>query len=190
MALRQDLQQALDDIDAANRAAEALVTGLTDEQFFWQPNEGRSWSIAQCLEHLALGNALYAAAMAGAIEDGRRRDLRGGGPIAPGFLERQFIASLEPPVKRRMRAPTKILPPSGWSRDQIMRSFGEAHERLRGHVHAAADLDVNRVKFRNPFIRILRVRLGSAFRILAAHDRRHIWQAQNVTKTAGFPSSR
>lgn len=190
MALRQDLQQALDDIDAVDRAAETLVSDLTDEQFFWQPNEGRSWSVAQCLEHLAVGNALYATAMGDAIGDARRRGTGGGGPIAPGPLERWFIASLEPPVKRRMRAPTKILPPSGWTRDQIMRSFREAHGQLRAHVRAAADLDVNRVRFRNPFIRLIRVRVGSAFRILAAHDRRHIWQAQNVTKNAGFPSSR
>lgn len=189
MALRQDLQQALDDIDAADRAVDALVADLTDEQFFWQPNDGRSWSIAQCLEHLALGNGVYAAAMRGAIEDARRRGLRGGGPIAPGCLERQFITALEPPVKRRMRAPSKILPPSGHGRDRILRAFREAHDRLREHARAAAGLDVNRVKFRNPFIPLFRVRLGSAFRILAAHDRRHIWQAGNVTKTAGFPTS-
>ncbi len=190
MTLRQDLQQALDDIDAAGRAAETLVDILTDEQFFWQPNEGRSWSVAQCLEHLAVGNAIYATGMGDAIEKARQRGTDGGGAIAPGFLERKFIASLEPPVKTRMRAPAKILPPSGWSRDRIMQSFREAHERLRTHARAAADIDVNRAKFRNPFLPIFRVRVGSAFRILAAHDRRHIWQAHNVTKTAGFPSSR
>ena len=49
--LPPDLQKLRDDMDAADRAAEALSARLTDEQFFWQPGEGRRWSVALCLDH-------------------------------------------------------------------------------------------------------------------------------------------
>ena len=72
-ALRHDLQQLLDELDALDRAVDILVAPLSDAQFFWQPNEGRSWSIAQCLEHLAVANTLYADGIAARAADRSRR---------------------------------------------------------------------------------------------------------------------
>ncbi len=186
--LRHDLQQLLDELDAVDRAVDTLVTPLSDAQFFWQPNAGRSWSIAQCLEHLAVGNTVYGKGIAGGLAAARARGLTGGGPIASTVFGRLFVNSMEPPVKRRMRAPSKILPPPGMTREEIMRLFREAHARIREQIRAAAGIDVNRATFVNPFIRIVRMRVGTAFRVITAHDRRHVWQAENVRNAPGFPT--
>ena len=53
----------------------------------------------------------------------------------------------------------------------------------------AAPIDVNRATFVNPFISIVRVRVGTAFHVIAAHERRHVWQADQVPNAPGFPSS-
>ena len=45
--LPPDLQKILDDTDAAYRAGDAIVAGLTGEQLHWQPDGGKAWSIAQ-----------------------------------------------------------------------------------------------------------------------------------------------
>ncbi len=186
--LRQDLQQLLDELDAVDRAVDILVAPLSDAQFFWQPNEGRSWSIAQCLEHLAVGNTIYGDGIAAGLEAARARGLTGGGPIASSIFGRLFVSSMEPPVKRRMRAPSKILPPPDMTREEIMRSFREAHARIRDQIRAAAGTDVNRATFMNPFIRVVRMRVGTAFRVITSHDRRHVWQAENVRNAPGFPT--
>jgi hypothetical protein len=187
--LRHDLQQVLDELDAVDRAVDMLVAPLSDAQFFWQPDEGRSWSIAQCLEHLAVGNTIYGDGIAAGLEAARARGRTGGGPIAPSLIGRLFINSMEPPVKRRRRAPAKILPPPNRTREDIMRSFREAHGRIRDQIHAAAGIDVNGATFTNPFIRVVRMRVGTAFRVIAAHDRRHVWQAQNVRRRPDFPTA-
>jgi diadenosine tetraphosphatase ApaH/serine/threonine PP2A family protein phosphatase len=67
ISLPPDLQKILDDVDAADRAGDAIVAGFTDEQLHWQPDDGKAWSIAQCLDHLAVINLLYGGAMRTAV---------------------------------------------------------------------------------------------------------------------------
>ena len=68
--LPADLQEILGAVDRADDAADALAASLSEEQFHWQPDEGRAWSVAQCLEHLATSNLVYGDAIRG----GRARD--------------------------------------------------------------------------------------------------------------------
>ena len=189
-ALRQDLQRLLDDVDAIDAAVGTLSSQVSDTQFFWQPHEGRAWSIAQCLEHLAMSNKVYGAAIREGIERARARGLTGGGAIYSNVLGRKFITSLEPPVVRRMRNPRKSTPPGSSDRGEILRSFAEGHDLVRELIRSAAAIDVNRAVFKNPFLPLVRVRVGTGLRIISAHDRRHIWQAENVRKAPGFPSGR
>lgn len=182
-----DLQQVLGQIDELDRAADVLVTPLSDAQFHWQPNEGRAWSIALCIEHLATANRVYAEPMQDAVDRARSKHVTRTGPIASTIFGRMFISSLEPPVKRRTKAPSKILPPSGGSRADILARYHDAHARIRDMILDCADLDVNCATFANPFIPLVRVRVGTAFHIIAAHDRRHLWQAEQVRKAPGFP---
>ena len=185
--LPADLQEVVEAADAADREAEALSAQLSDPQFFWQPDGGRAWSVALCLDHLATANEVYTAAMTPAVERARAGGWPRRNSIQSNFFGRRFIASLEPPVKRRMSAPGKIKPRPARSREEIMRAYRQSHDRIRALAHASADLDVNRATFTNPFISWVKVRVGTGFRIMAAHDRRHLWQAKRVLDRDGFP---
>ena len=187
--LPEDLQDVLNQIDAADRAADALVEGLSDAQFRWQPNEGRSWSIAQCLEHLSNMNVVYGGAARTGVDLAQSKGWRRTGPIKSNPAGRWFIASMEPPVTRRMRSPSAALPQSTKSRAEVLALYHDAHQRIRNMINACAELDVNRATFTNPFISIIKVRVGTAFRIIAAHDRRHLWQAEQVKTAPGYPRS-
>jgi hypothetical protein len=185
--LPDDLQQILDEVDSADRSADVLVAGLSDEQFRWQPDSGRGWSIAQCLEHLATTNTVYGAAVAGAIERARARGWRRRGPLASGFFGRRFVQSLEPPVKRRLRSPANVRPGSGLGREEVLRRYHDAHEHVRASVRASAEIDANRATFKNPFFPLFNVSVATGLRVIPAHDRRHLWQASRVREAPGFP---
>ncbi len=188
--LPADLQQILDDIDAADRAGEAIARQVTDEQFHWRPRDGQGWSIAQCLDHLAAVNTLYSTPVQQALDDARARGWTRRGPGAPGFFGRRFIASQEPPVKRRLSAPGRVRPAAAVrSREEIMNAYHHAHTVVRRLIADAADVDINRATFPNPFLKIIRMRVATALRILPAHDRRHLWQAEQVRAAPGFPAA-
>ena len=185
--LPPDLQDLLDQIDASDRTGAALAAGVTDEQFHWRPLEGRRWSIAQCLDHLGIMNRHYSAAVRRGIEDGQRRNLRYAGPGRPTFLGRRFIASFEPPARMKLKTPKVALPPFDKIRDAVMRNYHESHDLVRRLIVDAAEVDVNRATFQNPFIPLVRMRVATGLGILAAHDRRHLWQAEQVKLAPGYP---
>src|SRR5499427_10447429 len=106
-----DIKDLEDQLDAAERDARALVADLAEERGGWHAETG-SWSVAECLDHLANANRVYLHAMKEpairAREQGRFRR----GPATPGFVGRWFVMTMEPPVKApfRMKAP-RILEP-------------------------------------------------------------------------------
>src|SRR5688500_4741710 len=106
--LPEALQRLSDDMDAADAAAERLSASLTDAEFFWQPDGGTRWSVAQCLDHLAVADALYGEAMASAVAHAREQGWMRQGPAAPGFFGRMFADSFEPPVTRRTGGPANL----------------------------------------------------------------------------------
>ena len=104
-----------------------------------------------------------------------------------GLFGRLFVRSLEPPVKRRTRAPGKIRPASGHSREEILRRYHQAHELVRETIRDSATIDANRATFANPFIGLVRVTVATGLQVIAAHDRRHLWQAKEVVARPDFP---
>ena len=185
--LPDDVQRVIDQLDEADRRADTITAGLSDAQFHWQPDGGRRWSVAQCLEHLAVGAIVYAAPMRGAIDRARQERSVRRGPFAPGFFGRQFVNSLEPPVRFRGRAPKAIVPSSSLSRAEILSRFHGSHSDLKAMAREAAAIDANRATFQNPFLKMVRMKISTAFHVINAHDRRHLWQAEQVMARGDFP---
>lgn len=187
--LPPDLAGLLDAFDAADDQARELVAGLDEERLNWQPADGRAWSIAQCLDHLRRGNQAYLDALAPAIaEAGGEGVATGFRPLRPSWPARRFIASLEPGAKMKAKAPKAIQPPSRIAAGDVLEPFLQVHAALVALLRDAADLDLNRVILRNPLIGIIRMRAGSAFLLIAAHDRRHLAQARRVRDDPAFPA--
>jgi hypothetical protein len=51
-------------------------------------------------------------------------------------------------------------------------------DRTREFIARHADLDLTRIRFRNPFARGIRFSLATGLNVIAAHDRRHVEQAE------------
>ena len=87
----------------------------------------------------------------------------------------------------KLKTPKVALPPFDKIRDAVMRNYHESHDLVRRLIVDAAEVDVNRATFQNPFIPLVRMRVATGLGILAAHDRRHLWQAEQVKLAPGYP---
>jgi hypothetical protein len=185
--LPADIQTLVDQFFAIERETDVLLDALDDEQFNWSPAAG-VWSIGQCFDHLNVTNAVYLERMAPALESARRAGWRRQGPLAPSVFGRLFVRQLEPPARYRMKAPRRIVPAAERRRKpEVWPLFVRTHSRIRACLAHAADLDLNRARFRNPFISLVTMRCGTAFMVMAAHDRRHLEQAKALRSAPGFP---
>jgi DinB family protein len=111
------------------------VAGLSEEQGTGRAEAG-SWSVAECLDHLATANRVYLRAME------------------------------EPATRARTRGRYR------WRPARNVRAFLGAH----------ADLDLAGVRFPNPFVRGIYFSLATGLHVIAAHERRHLWQAGRVRR--------
>jgi hypothetical protein len=185
--LPDDVQELLRAFDENDRRAEDLVRGLDDERLNWRPDE-HSWSIAQCLDHLNVGSRVYLVPMGEALERARRKGAVRRGPIRPGPFGRWFVANLEPPPKRKLPAPKKIVPALRKGKTEVMEEWRREQAAVRDLLREAAGLDLNGTRFVNPFISLIRFSLGTGFQVLPAHQRRHLWQAERIRANPRFPA--
>jgi len=173
------LQDLLNQIDACERDARAQAGSLTDAQLNWQPSP-TTWSVGQCLEHLALINVFYLKDMDTAVRQAASRGTGVFRDLAPTILGRWFVSQMEPPVKRKVTTLAPLVPPSVVSRDEVLRRYEASHAPYRDLANACSAVDVNRVVVRNPFYRVIRMRLSTVLLVIPAHDRRHLWQSRQV----------
>ena len=173
------------ELDAADARALALGKALTNAQLNWKPGPD-IWSVGQCLEHLSISNEVYMRAIS------RSLGVAPSGPvdeITPGWFGRWFIQRyIEPATQRtRARAPRKIVPVAKHVDSSILERFIASNVAVRDVIGRAQQHDVNRVRFRNPFVPLIRFTVGTGLQIIARHNHRHLLQAERVIEMSGFP---
>jgi hypothetical protein len=173
------------ELDANDQRAKELVTGLTPEQINWHPQPG-AWSVGQCLEHLCVASELYLPAISASLADRPASSVQ---DITPGWFARWFITSfIEPsPQTKRARAPKKIVP-GAQVETSVLDRFLRANQATRELILQAGDYDVNRIRFKNPFLPALRFTVGTGLEIISKHEQRHLLQAERAKQSSGFPS--
>lgn len=179
-----DISRLIDELDANERDARTLVEGLTEADGTWRAAP-ESWSVAECLDHLAIADTVYIQAMADPAARARARARLRRGPAVPGLLGGWFARSLEPPAKKSrfaVKAPKKIVPRTSPPLHDSFAAFLKGHALARAFLREHADLDLTHVHFPNPFVTGLRFSLATGMHVITAHERRHLWQAWNVRR--------
>jgi hypothetical protein len=178
-------KRLVSEFDGADARAQAIAQPLTRQQLNWQPRPG-AWSIGQCLAHLAIGNELYLAAIEAALS--KRRSGTPVSEITVGGPSRWFIRRYIAPSAQRKNAnaPPKITPPNTVEAN-ILDRFLYTNAKARDLIRRAADHDVNRIRFRNPFVPLIHFTVGTGLEIISKHEQRHLFQAERVRDSPTFP---
>ena len=187
-ALHPELDDYIQQISRIRDDAEKLVSNLSQAQLNWRMHPAR-WSIAQCLQHLALGNEAYLPQIDTGIARAREHKLLSSGPHKHGWFGNWFARSFEPPPKFKMKNPRPITPPPDLDGAQVIARFNRSWAEILRRIYGANGLDLGRARVISPFISLVRLDLGQAFAMLTAHARRHVWQAWQVRKEPTFPTA-
>jgi len=164
--------------------AEHLVTRCDEAAFHLRPAPDR-WSAAECLVHLSLTTLAYLPLIDRALRTGRQTGTVAPDATAPRRFRRDLVGWFlwhvtEPPIRRRLRTPAPFVPESAGSREELLAEFRQLQAALLQRVTDGEGLDLTRLWVTSPFDRRVRYHLYSCFRILTAHQRRHLWQAESA----------
>lgn len=165
---------------------QAITSELGDAALNWQPNGGKGWSVLQCLDHLLLMNRKYERALRDAVANNRDQLEPRKVPIQPsGWFMRWYIGTEEPPPKFKVPAPKKIKPPSNLT-GAIVDEFCSMQRQLADFVREWGEADLGDLRVKDPIVP-LHLTADTQLVLIALHNRRHLWQAEQVKKSAGFP---
>jgi hypothetical protein len=191
MPLDPDIAMLITEIEANLSHAESITQGLSIQQFQWR-SEPTRWSIGECFAHLNLTNGYALGAIEAGVAAGRASGKTGQGPFQYGFLTRKFIASQEPPATRKFKAPKAFLPPAQVDPDATLAEYRRVSCELKRLTKDANGLHLSKVKIKMPalpafFRAIVRIPLGGQLVLTTTHDRRHLWQAEQIRNDPAFP---
>jgi len=188
LTLAPELDEFRAEFERLSAEADQLTTGLTDAQFNWHPESG-GWSVAQCVEHLNTTARAYLPVVDEGIADAIRRGLYGKGPFRYNLIGRVLVRSLDAPPRMRFKAPKIFMPPPRRGRQETLAAFRAFQVQYIDRLRQANGLDLARARVSSPAAYgWLRMPLGSSFALMAAHERRHLWQSRRILASPGFPN--
>ena len=103
-------------------------------------------------------------------------------------MEIGFLMQFEPPIRKRRSTPSELQPAPPVDPDRIVEPFPHLRERYARAVLLASRLDLANIPIADS-IHAPVESLGGIIALLAAHDRRHLWQAERIRETTGFPAT-
>ena len=176
-------QRLISELENADGRAERLARPLTSQQLNWRPAPD-AWSIGQCLQHLLISNQIYLPAIAASLEGRQQLPVP---EVVLGRFSRWFIKNyIGPSNGARAQAPRKIRP-AVEVESSVLDTFLRSNDASRNLIAKASAYDVNRIRFRNPFIPLLRFTVGTGLEIVSQHESRHLLQAERVRQAGSFP---
>jgi hypothetical protein len=165
-----------------------LFSDLSDAQLNWKPAPEK-WSIAQCLDHLAVTSHKFDGYFSDALVRGRKKwPVTQGPAYRPSFLGGWLIKQVNPETGRNLPAPKIFRPSESSSIDEPLEKFLKQQERFIEFVRESNGVDYNKTRLRSPVTPLMRYSLADAFVVTVVHGRRHLAQARRVRESSGFPA--
>jgi len=172
---RGDLQAQFRDISAR---ASALRERFDAAAFAARP-QADSWSAAECLAHLNMSVDPYFPMWRAAVEQAS------GSHATPDrcrldFWGRVLVWTLEPPPRFRFPTGRPFEPVNAGTIDEVLPTFLERQQQILQALEGSRRVRLDAIKITSPFARQVRYSMWSSFCVTAAHERRHLWQAERA----------
>ena len=183
------LKTVTSEAEKNNDTARVLTSDLTEGQLNWKPSAGQ-WSMAQCLEHLAVATKGFEKYFDAALELARQRRTTTTPPkYKPTVLGGWLAKQVSPEGERKLPAPKIFRPAESSNIEGSVKLFLDQQVKFVDFVRRCEGIDYNKTRLRSPVTPLIRYSLADAFVITVLHAQRHLAQARRVRERPEFPSA-
>lgn len=188
-----DTAERIRSVTAALSTLAATATqqfgGLSAAQLNWKPAP-KSWSVAQCFDHLITTHSLYLPVL--------RRLHSGPVPSSlwertspfSGFFGRFLIKSMRPDNPRKMRTAPKVEPSTSEIDVRVIERYSAHQDDLIKAVQGLpANIDLASTIVTSPLLGVVTYSLDDCLTMLEVHGQRHLGQAMRVMEMDGFSAT-
>lgn len=145
------------------------------------PGSG-AWTVAECLQHLSVSADAYFSVWQQVIANADPRKTELNAPYATDFWGRLLNWILEPPPRIRSKTLMAFEPVDCPEIAQVLDGFIDRQQRIVAALRRCRGRAIDQVKIASPADPRIRYSIWSSFVVIAAHQRRHLWQAEQAIK--------
>lgn len=175
--------QQLDDLkrqlDEATIRMHRLVDDLDMESWGKRSALG-GWSIAECMQHLNITSRSYEESIPKALATLRAKQGKEPSRYRRDLFGWLLSKGLEPPARKKFVTAPPFDPRSIEPRETVVAEWERLQSMMKELVDASRGLDLHGAKIVSPFNNRVSYNIYSVFHIITAHQRRHLWQGEQV----------
>lgn len=179
------LGEAIREIERVTAEVRRDFDMLSPEQLNWKPAPDR-WSIGECLEHLITANSLYFGIVEAILAGQHGKPLLGRIPGYAGMCGRMLVNAVSPQTARKVKTMAVFEPAHSTVDGNEVARFAEHQSKLVESIRKSERLNLEKTIIASPATSMIVYSLLDAWRLIAAHEVRHLEQARNVAKMDGF----
>ena len=168
------------------RDTDATFGRLDAWQLNWRPDV-QQWSVAQCFDHLLTANRLMFSAAEDALSGATPSTVWQRLPVLPRVFGRALVRSQAPGSTGKYKAPSKAQPSASDVGADVVARFEDQQREAARAVLGLDEVRAAHVVMTSPFVRVITYSVLDGWRLVVAHNHRHIQQATRVVQTRGFP---
>lgn len=177
--MQAQLARIEEELQRAEERLRQLARGLTLEQWLHAPGPG-CWTAAACVEHLNL----TAEAMLPRLREGLEKARLLGGPAprrySMGLMGWMIWKGSGPKARPRIKTIAAFDPLTVPAPAELLERFRLLQDAQTACLRDADGLPLDRVRMTSPFKESMSYNLYAGFRLLPAHQHRHLSQAEEA----------
>jgi hypothetical protein len=180
--MQEQLQAVVGEFESARTRLHSLARLLSEQAWMRRPDPAQ-WSVGECVAHLNLTSLAYLPI----LDDALARARRSSDPAR--LVRRRYRRDVAgwilwktsgPPVRFRVSTAAAFVPTANGVPSQLISEFDRLQIEQIRRVRTADGLPIDRIKIASPFNTRLKYNVYACLTILARHQHRHLWQAEQA----------
>lgn len=167
----------------AKTSALGLQSSVNSNQLVTKPSSN-TWSVAECVAHLIEFGNIYFKNINRKIETAPSDKADPTQDFPPRLIWKGIIKLFEPPYKLKLKTIKSFKPKQASHNDasEIFDTFLELQDRFIDQLNRCRQkgIHLNNIKVSHPLLPFIKMTLSESYAVVEAHQRRHLWQAEQV----------
>lgn len=182
----QTIPEIAAEIEKIKIKAQSDFSHLNVEQLNWKPN-AKSWSVGQCLDHLATSASLYEPIFKELVNKNRPANFWRSVPLLPSLFGKMLLNTVKPERDRKNKTVPVFKPSQSEINLDVIEQLHTQLDTFSELAQQLGDYNLKKTIITSPAAKFVNYSLLDALNIVTIHNYRHFNQAKEVMAMEDFP---
>lgn len=160
---------------------------LTDNQLNWKPAPD-VWSLAECVEHLAVTNKLYFDEMEKQLSEKQISCHDSEEMVKHKFFVKLIIKAVDPSNVNKTKTFSVFKPEKSSFDHSVIDKLINIQKDLINLVSISLNIDFNKYVMSSPASKLIKENFSDVLEIIRLHNQRHLLQINRIVSDKNFPN--